>query len=136
MPEEPKSPPFHDRPDDKVAEFLVHLATDRAASNYTVRNYEQALIEFTAWHRQTRGGLSDWALLERDDFRQYLRYLGRESLGRAAIRLRFSALRSFYKFLQGSDRCGELKLSSLRRLDLIFQVHNLFTHPRVLLENG
>ena len=115
MPEEPKSPPSHDRPDDKVAEFLVHLATDRAASNYTVRNYEQALIEFTAWHRQTRGGLPDWAHLERDDFRQYLRYLGRESLGRAAIRLRFSALRSFYKFL---IRRGVIAVMPIKNIQL------------------
>src|SRR5207247_2320536 len=37
--------------------------------------------------------------LHRDDFRAYLRFLGRNHLSRAAIQLRFSALRSFYKFL-------------------------------------
>ena len=37
--------------------------------------------------------------LQRDDFRSYLRYLGRNNLSRAATSLRFSALRTFYKFL-------------------------------------
>ena len=80
-------------------EFLLHLATDRAASDYTQRNYRQALTEFTRWHKSERNAPPDWAALQRDDFRAYLRFLGREKLARAAIRLRFSALRSFYKFL-------------------------------------
>jgi site-specific recombinase XerD len=40
-----------------------------------------------------------WKALGRDDFRAYVRFLGRHSLGRASIQLRFSALRTFYRFL-------------------------------------
>ena len=40
-----------------------------------------------------------WAELQRDDFRAYVRFLGRNRLSRAATQLRFSALRTFYKFL-------------------------------------
>jgi integrase/recombinase XerC len=79
--------------------FLVHLATDRAASAYTQRNYRQALEEFTRWHRQERTANPPWTNLNRDDFRAYLRYTSREKISRASVRLRFSALRSFYKFL-------------------------------------
>ncbi|MGZ8900410.1 MAG: site-specific tyrosine recombinase/integron integrase [Limisphaerales bacterium] len=79
--------------------FLVHLATDRAASAYTHRNYRQALEEFTRWHRQERTANPPWTNLNRDDFRAYLRFLSREQISRASVRLRFSALRSFYKFL-------------------------------------
>jgi integrase/recombinase XerC len=87
-------------PLDPTAElFLTHLATDKAASPYTSRNYRQALEEFARWHKKERGVVCGWQALERDDFRAYLRYLGREQYARAAIRLRFSALRSFYKFL-------------------------------------
>jgi integrase/recombinase XerC len=68
-------------------------------SEYTRRNYRHALVEFMLWHRQERGSAPDWARLERDDFRAYLRYLGRHNLGRASLQLRFSALRSFYRFL-------------------------------------
>jgi integrase/recombinase XerC len=82
-----------------VKKFLAHLASDRGASRYTQRNYTQALAEFSNWHGEERQQPPNWAALQRDDFRAYLRFLGRHNLGRAAIQLRFSALRTFYKFL-------------------------------------
>ena len=85
--------------DKHVRQFLEHLATERAASAYTQRNYQQALTEFSKWHNDERKSAPIWKTLERDDFRAYLRYLGRHQLGRPATQLRFSALRSFYKFL-------------------------------------
>ena len=81
-----------------VGAFLAHLATDRGASPYTQRNYRHALLGFVDWHQKERGTAPDWARMQRDDFRHYLRSLGRSNLSRAAIQLRFSALRSFYKF--------------------------------------
>ena len=80
-------------------EFAQHLATDRGASHYTVRNYSQTLGEFHQWHVDDRKLSPDWPSLQRDDFRAYLRHLGRNKLSRAATQLRFSALRTFYKFL-------------------------------------
>lgn len=85
---------------DKWADkFLKHLATDRGASVYTQRNYSHALAEFHRWHRDERKQPPKWDSLQRDDFRNYVRFLGRHNLSRAAIQLRFSVLRSFYKFL-------------------------------------
>jgi integrase/recombinase XerC len=101
--------------DPRVAGFLSHLATDRGASVYTQRNYRQALTEFSRWHWQERGTRPDWPGLQRDDFRAFLRYLGRQRLGQAAIRLRFSALRTFYRVL---IRRGEVEVSPIRNLAL------------------
>lgn len=98
-----------------VARFLEHLAADRGASACTQRNYRQALLEFQAWHAEERRQPPDWAHLQRDDFRAYLRFLGRHALGRAAIQLRFCALRSFYKFL---IRQGAVTASPIRNLSL------------------
>ena len=82
------------------SKFLTHLATDRGASVYTQRNYRQALTEFRALASgRAQVKPPAWENFQRDDFRGYLRYLGRHNLGRAAIQLRFSALRTFYKFL-------------------------------------
>ncbi len=103
------------KPDRRVAGFLTHLATDRGASTYTQRNYTHALAEFAAWHQSERKAAPDWLTLERDDFRAYLRSLGRKNLGRAAIQLRFSALRTFYRFL---IRRGDLEISPVRGLSL------------------
>jgi len=101
--------------DARVAEFLQHLAVDRAASPYTRRNYEQALREFSRWHRQEHGAPPPWPDLRRDDFRGYLRFLGRGELSRPAVALRFSALRSFYRFLV---RRGVVLATPLRHLPL------------------
>jgi site-specific recombinase XerC len=98
-----------------VEAFLNHLAVERSASAYTQRNYRQALEEFSAWYRNERTSAPDWLLLDRDDFRAYLRSLGRRNLGRAAIQLRFSALRTFYRFL---IQQGELASSPVRGLSL------------------
>ena len=60
-----------------VQKFLAHLATDRGASIYTQRNYRQALHEFQGWHQEARQQPPVWEKLQRDDFRGYLRFLGR-----------------------------------------------------------
>ncbi|HLX68013.1 MAG TPA: tyrosine-type recombinase/integrase, partial [Verrucomicrobiae bacterium] len=104
------------KPADKwIQKFLTHLATDRGASVYTQRNYRDALFEFHNWHQQERKTVPTWDKLQRDDFRSYLRFLGRNNLGRAAIQLRFSALRTFYKFL---IRHGVLSVSPIKNLAL------------------
>jgi site-specific recombinase XerD len=82
-----------------IQKFLTHLATDRGASVYTQRNYSQALTEFARWHLDERKSPAEWEKLQRDDFRAFVRFLGRNNLSRAAVQLRFSALRTFYKFL-------------------------------------
>jgi integrase/recombinase XerC len=111
-----KSPlPSAPEEDKWVKRFLQHLATDRAASTYTQRNYRQAVVEFCAWHQDERRQPPVWETLQRDDFRSYLRFLGRHELGRAAIQLRFSALRTFYRFLV---RQGALASSPIRNLAL------------------
>jgi site-specific recombinase XerD len=101
--------------DHSTEKFLAHLATERGASAYTQRNYRQALSEFCAWHQEERKQAPSWSKLERDDFRAYLRYLGRNQLGRAAIQLRFCALRTFYKFL---IRRGQVAISPIKNLSL------------------
>jgi integrase/recombinase XerC len=109
------SPPLQDA---WISKFLTHLATDRGASTYTQRNYQQALTEFYFWHKNERKAEPAWEKLQRDDFRSYLRFLGRQHLGRAAIALRFSALRTFYKFLirRGAVESSPIKNISLPKL--------------------
>jgi site-specific recombinase XerD len=101
--------------DEWLEKFFQHLATDRGASAYTQRNYRQALSEFSKWHNEERKQPAKWEALGRDDFRAYLRYLGRHELGRAAIQLRFCALRTFYKFL---IRNGVVAASPIKNLSL------------------
>jgi len=123
--------PIHQDP--WVAKFFAHLATDRGASVYTQRNYQQAVLEFTGWHAQERKSAPLWEKLQRDDFRSYLRFLGRQNLGRAAIALRFSALRTFYKFL---IRHGSVAVSPIRNISLPKTARRLpqFLTPRQMID--
>lgn len=98
-----------------VSKFFAHLATDRGASVYTQRNYQQAISEFFLWQKNERKPPPVWDKLQRDDFRTYLRFLGRQKLGRAAIALRFSALRTFYKYL---IRHGAVEVSPIKNISL------------------
>ncbi|MEI7937077.1 MAG: tyrosine recombinase XerC [Verrucomicrobiota bacterium] len=111
MPPDPQLPVN----DEWIKKFLQHLATDRGASTYTQRNYRQAMWEFHRWHQEERQQPPEWEQLQRDDFRAYLRFLGRHNLSRAAIQLRFCALRTFYKFL---IRHGALATSPIKNLSL------------------
>lgn len=128
--------------DPAAQRFLTHLASARGASAYTVRNYTQALREFHEWHSEERKTTLDWSSLGRDDFRAYLRCTGRRNLGRSAVHLRFSALRSFYKFLvrEGTVEASPIKNIALpkqpRRLPQFLtkqQMLDLLAAPRSLL---
>jgi integrase/recombinase XerC len=101
--------------DSHAAEFVLHLQADRAASIYTQRNYRQALTEFSGWFEAEYRHPPPWLSLKRENFRAYLRFLGRQKLSRAAIQLRFSALRSFYKFL---IRRGKVEASPIKDVTL------------------
>ncbi|HTR41529.1 MAG TPA: tyrosine recombinase XerC [Pseudomonadales bacterium] len=124
--------------------FLAHLATDRGASQYTQKNYRQALGEFSRWHSGERASAPAWEKLQRDDFRAYLRYLGRNNLSRAATSLRFSALRTFYKFLirHGFATSSPIKNLSLPKIEkrlpkflTVQQMNDLLAAPPKLLQS-
>jgi len=126
-----------------ISKFLAHLATDRGAAIYTQRNYRQALGEFTRWYLDERRASPAWEKLLRDDFRGYLRFLGRNNLSRAATALRFSALRTFYKFLirHGVAESSPIKNLSLPKMEKRLpkfltkqQMEDLLVAPVKLLE--
>ncbi|GDY21219.1 tyrosine recombinase XerC [Verrucomicrobiota bacterium] len=130
------SPPHPDAAppprDEHVAAFLTHLRSERTASAYTTRNYEHALREFAVWHQEHRHSPPDWTLLEREDFRSYLRFLGRSELGRAAVRLRSSALKSFYKFLLRRGVVTSLPIKNLALPKLEQRLPKFLTIPQMI----
>lgn len=79
-----------------VAYFLEFQKTEKDASPLTIRNYRAALDKYRDW----RGSAFEcWRRETGEDFRAYLYALMKEGLKRSTIRLRFAALRSFYKYL-------------------------------------
>jgi len=99
--------------DPLIDAFMEELKGARAASDHTCRNYAQTLNEFVIWHQKTLRSAPDWKALDRDSFRAYLRFLGRKEYSRSSTQIRFSALRTFYKFL---IRKGRVKESPIRNI--------------------
>ena len=82
--------------DELVDAFIAFHENEKQASRRTVINYTAALRFFTEWMSERFTG---WDKVTSDHFRGYLFELMKADLGRNTIRLRFSAIRSFYKFL-------------------------------------
>lgn len=91
--------------------FFDFMATERSASPRTLVNYRDALAAYLTW----RGtAFSSWRDESADDFRDYLFALMKQGLKRATIRLRFAALRSFYKFLVLRRGMGRSPVAEVR----------------------
>jgi integrase/recombinase XerC len=85
--------------DKLVEEFLDFLEVERNASPRTLRIYRDALRDFR--EKATPPG---WRTCGPQHFRDYLFDLMKRKQARSYIRLQFSALRSFYRFLVARNR--------------------------------
>lgn len=82
--------------DEQEAAFLEFQGTEKSASPLTLVNYRDALAAYRTWRGER---FTCWREAGADEFRDYLFALMKQGFKRATIRLRFAALRSFYKFL-------------------------------------
>ena len=81
---------------DDVEAFLEFLKVERDVSVRTLRNYSHALNAYQDWRGE---GFKSWRDCSADGFRGYLFELMKQEMARATIRLRFAAMRSFFKYL-------------------------------------
>ena len=95
--------------DTLAEEFLRYLTVERNASPRTLKAYRQALSAFRG------NSQKPWKQCTPDDFRDYLFAIMKSGQARSYVRLQFSALRAFYKFL--TDR-KKLRIDPLRQLQL------------------
>src|SRR6202022_221926 len=95
--------------DPLAEEFLRYLAVERNASPRTLKAYRQALQGFHADNK------TPWKKCTADNFRDYLFAIMKRGQARSYVRLQFSALRVFYKFLVDRKR---LKRDPVRELQL------------------
>lgn len=88
--------------------FATYLEGERNSSPRTLVNYRHALAQFRRFRPQTT-----WRAATTDDFRAFLFDLMKRGRSRASIRLTFSAIRSFYKFLLERKNLSVNPLASL-----------------------
>jgi len=122
----------------EVREFLRYLAVERNASPRTLKAYRQALEGFRS------GNKTPWKKCSADDFRAYLFALMKREQARSYVRLQFSALRTFYRFLAQRkklrrDPVRELQLPKiLKKLPLVLtrnQIEELLAAPLKIEKN-
>ena len=95
---------------DKLSEeFFRYLEVERNASPRTLKAYRQALAAFREQNKKP------WKQCTPDDLRDYLFAIMKRGQARSYVRLQFSALRTFYKYL--TDR-KNLKIDPVRQLQL------------------
>jgi integrase/recombinase XerC len=83
-------------PESHEDDFLRFQQTEKSASPRTLKNYRDALVAYRTWQGEAFPG---WRNANADHFRDYLFDLMKQGLKHSTVRLRFAALRSFYKFL-------------------------------------
>lgn len=84
-----------DQENAEVEAFLEYLSVEKNCSHRTLSNYERAISVF----RDSVSKFPGWDKLDAEYFRDYLYDCMKGGWARSTIRLHFSALRSFYKFL-------------------------------------
>src|SRR5690242_20680925 len=90
--------------DDRVADYLDHLAKERDVSPNTVRAYERDLREFVGFLGRYYGGAEwTWQGVDRIAMRGFLGHLSKRGLGKRSMARTLSAIRSFYKYLHRNE---------------------------------
>lgn len=89
-------------------EFLRYLRVERNASPRTLKAYRDSLAAFR------RTDPKPWKKYTTDDFRDYLFAIMKRGQARSYIRLQFSALRAFYKFLSERKRLTKDPIRALQ----------------------
>lgn len=130
-----------------VALFCAHLKNERRLSQYTIRNYEEALRDFLLWAKESCGFEGDFSRLDRRDFRDFIieRRRGTAALSRRTVHNRVSAFRTFFRWLRCQKKISVSPLTgialpklpkSLPKFLTEQQVSELLAMPRQAFEEG
>lgn len=98
----------------EIGQFLRFLATERNASELTIKAYREDLIGLVEYLEQQLGGTVQPAALTPQDLRQYQAALQQAGYARATISRKLASLRSFYRFAQRQGIASQNPAKPLR----------------------
>jgi integrase/recombinase XerC len=108
-----------------VQNFLQYLTVERNASPRTLKAYRQSLT-------QCAGELkTPWKQCTADHFRDYLFRLMKREQARSYVRLQFSALRTFYRYLVSRERLRRDPTRELQLPKLNKKLPIILTRPQI-----
>lgn len=81
-----------------IAQFLRYLATERNASELTVKAYREDLFGLVEWLEATRGDVPRPDAMSPQDLRAFQAALQQAGYARTTIARKLASLRSFYRF--------------------------------------
>jgi integrase/recombinase XerC len=81
-----------------IAQFLRYLATERNASELTVKAYREDLFGLVEWLEATRGDVPRPDAMSPQDLRGFQAALQQAGYARTTIARKLASLRSFYRF--------------------------------------
>ncbi|MGI9472442.1 MAG: tyrosine recombinase XerC [Rubripirellula sp.] len=81
-----------------IAQFLRYLATERNASDLTIKAYREDLFGLVDWLETTRGKVPHPDTLTPQDLRTFQAALQEAGYARTTIARKLASLRSFYRF--------------------------------------
>lgn len=115
-------------PDPFIEDFLTHLDAERGASPHTLTTYRNALERF---HSMMGARFPGWTTTEPEHIKLWLYEESKTEPARSALRLRLSALRSFFKFLvlrnviRHSPAAGILMPKAEKKLPLFLSISQM-----------
>ncbi len=128
---------------DQIEAFLQHLRAERAASAHTVQAYSRDLTEFRAF--LSKVGIGALSEIDQQTLGEYGKRLRQRGLNARSIARRFSAIRSFNKFIlreSGEGFSADVKPPDLRLPNLIpkaltkTEIAALFSAPDLSTKEG
>ena len=81
-----------------ITQFLQYLATERNASDLTIKAYREDLIGLIEWLEAARGEVPDPDAMTPQDLRGFQAALQQAGYARTTIARKLASLRSFYRF--------------------------------------
>ncbi|MFG0262958.1 MAG: tyrosine recombinase XerC [Novipirellula sp. JB048] len=81
-----------------ITQFLKYLATERNASELTIKAYREDLFAMMEWFRATRGEVPRADALSPQELRTFQAALQEAGYARTTIARKLASLRSFYRF--------------------------------------